>query len=943
MANATIASSLVSKPGDTRAVRVQTVDIQGDFQNISSHIYPDISSFISVRQSHHALLSSLTQPVDLLSLSELEPDYPSPHSFPLLLPLTVGVEIKQTVNECSPRLRSLCLSIDSISIMLNVKDISLISSLLQKWNLKPRQRSKNTTEVYGYEVAFEDAKLGLGLRKTDKFFVVDHVEASAGERLIKAGDILYAVNNTILSTTATMTLSDIVDYLASLPRPLTVSFARQLALSSVPEREETEFNFLGNEIDYGSSDKFDLTLARGTMTFMEDDVTLLRANVTKTEIGLQRKTTCDSMYAFRLQSNMSFNYYNLRAWAWEPLLEPGVIILTANYQNPNQGSRELSIELSDRHEPLCINLTDAGVESISRLGCWAKPVHRKHSDDQTTGLPHGEAQEEMTVAHRAASAALQFAQRQKHENANSKPFVIRNRSGCSIAFVLQRHSKNCTANSQTAFGATGGYPGLREYSQAEVRVLDSDSESKFYVDIVSDESKASGRRFPFLTISIQATGDFALDPVCNLDISQPGETLVPLFDLLPDSLDTLQNIHNVKHWASWRVEQTVEKTNLTFGGPIQLVSSLRETVEIGLTYDATGSEHDQFASIGKCGAGDTLFLPLWLGLRRCSWSCVGRLNGEPDFTHLFGSSDNLNRLHGKYIELVSDKKDSKPSRFVSLSINEANGAFSISIDCCISYRNLLPTNIEWRVTCGLPPEATTVDSSSLSVQNSTGDEFLRSGELTEIFSRGYEGLYTQVRIVGRRSWSSWVSLSVSNSANSAGGEAPLEFRNFQILDAFDIPLNLGLRIARKGGCIDVVLFAEIWCANFTSLPLVFGCPKHEILRLHEEKDEGTPTDLSAAEAALREFSSLFESGASAAGPTGSNNGAVSGADVVEIHRIPEQCLPEAIEECFEYIEMEALKIKRSWWAGENPNAPRKPISQLETTDGWRWLSDAWVS
>ncbi|GKY92046.1 hypothetical protein MPSEU_000176100 [Mayamaea pseudoterrestris] len=937
-ANATISTTFESKIGTNRTSRVQVLEVQGDFQKLTSHIYPDISDMISVRSTHHSLLSILTRPMQELSTRPKTSDFCSAQRVPLLLPLTIGLEYKQKVYEYLPRVRSLCLSIDSLSMMLNTQDISLIHSLLHKWPAKQDKKSAKQSKLYGFEVSFEGVKLGLGLRKNGNAIVVDHVEPVAAEKSIEKGDIVHAINDTVLSDIESVALSDIVDHLASLSRPLTVSFSRHLALPSL--RLDAQLDYDASEVFYGSTDQIDLTLSTGSLTFLEDDVTLLRANLRQTEISLQRNMTCGTMYSVKVQSSISLDCYNLRAWTWEPFLEPGIFSITATYQDPRQGSRELSIELGDRNGPICMNLSDAGIESIGKL-CWSNM--RSDAVDSRSGLRdysdeavHRIEAEERIAVHKAANAALQFALRQKYETA--KPFVIRNRSGVPVAFALQQNLHNSVADQTLAYINPGDYPGMDAFSKGDVRFLGCDEEIKFFVDVASKDSNTSGRRFPSLTISLQATEEFAVEPVRDLDIGLAEETLVPLFEILASS----QNSTSVHQWASWSVEQTLEKTILTFGGSIQLISLIRETIEVGISVHKSlnGSARDEIIAIGKCSAGRPLSLPLWLGLRKCAWSCVCKFDKDPAFTCLFKSSENLRRLNGTYVRFASDASDNKLSRFVSLSVYEVNDAYTISIDCGISFRNLLPTNIEWKIASGLPPEAKMIDNSSLRSFDSIGDQFLPSGERAEIFCNGYDGLYTQIRIYERQSWSTWVSLSLSNNAEPMPQrDSSTEVREANITDALGFSLNVGVRITRKGGGIDVAIFAEVWCSNFTSLPVVFGCPQHEIISAQYSPEELQPTELTAAEAALREISLLFEGGGSETGPPGKNAGL--DADVVDIHRIPEQGSPEIVEECFEYNEMEGSRIKRNWWAGENPNAPRKALPYVDSCEDVRWLDESW--
>ena len=158
----------------------------------------------------------------------------------------------------------------------------------------------------------------------------------------------------------------------------------------------------------------------------------------------------------------------------------------------------------------------------------------------------------------------------------------------------------------------------------------------------------------------------------------------------------------------------------------------------------------------------------------------------------------------------------------------------------------------------------------------------------------------------------------------------------------NFPLTIMVRLTSKSSILEVTLFAELWCTNCTPLNLVFGSPKipsNSLMELDDE--ETTTTDVSAAEATLKEISSLFDSSGGAPGFRRNDN--LRQDLAYDVVRIPGQVTQHYTEECFEYIEVEDSAQSRRWWATEDA------FSTLESTDSidqkttsWIWLDKEWV-
>jgi hypothetical protein len=106
--------------------------------------------------------------------------------------------------------------------------------------------------------------------------------------------------------------------------------------------------------------------------------------------------------------------------------------------------------------------------------------------------------------------------------------------------------------------------------------------------------------------------------------------------------------------------------------------------------------------------------------------------------------------------------------------------------------------------------------------------------------------------------------------------------------------------------------------------------------------EEKTTEISTAEATLKEISSLFESGEGGAG-FGQNDDRFRDPrnDFV---RLPGQVSSCIVEECFEYLEVHESNVIRHWWATENPFMPKENWTALEeSAEHLNWIDKAWVS
>jgi hypothetical protein len=269
----------------------------------------------------------------------------------------------------------------------------------------------------------------------------------------------------------------------------------------------------------------------------------------------------------------------------------------------------------------------------------------------------------------------------------------------------------------------------------------------------------------------------------------------------------------------------------------------------------------------------------------------------------------------------------------------------------VSVQNLFPTVIDWEIATDSSLGGDIIDGSTLRAQRTGSLQLLRSGEQVEVLSKGHQFMKIRVRASKFGQWSTWASLILpkkriqqdsKQSSDTDVQEESISLLSVHVKDAFDIPLPLGLRIARKASGLDATFYSDLWCTNCTSLNLVFGCPMAQI-ESHDEcnTEDKRNKEISAAEATLKEISSLFESGE---GGTGLKQAEERSRELVsDVVRLPGQMASYITEECFEYLEVERSIVKRHWWASENPFSARNNISIIDQNCDIAWVDKAWVS
>lgn len=413
-----------------------------------------------------------------------------------------------------------------------------------------------------------------------------------------------------------------------------------------------------------------------------DDSTVTLSPGTVQEI---RKESVVSLTAI---GKFSVDYFHPRVAYWEPLLEPSQLFFLLEKQEgsiESQRPAQMALEMSDRlpgshsvrtnlaqsiyfreSSMVSVNITDAAaevlVQGLQRWKMWRQDV-------SSGMLDSGEAYESSEVlpptvfettassrpnepdraaAQRAAQAALVFAQKRGAETTknspSSKPFIFRNRTGMSIAFVQQGkgmrdngysrrrafESRGSSGGSETAIGE---YRGLERYKQRAITELADQEEAKLDIDLIEDESKNGsimGRsvrhfnnkvrsyegRYPDLSVAIQAVAGVTIEPLTDLQVFKVGSTIRYLI-VKKETYAAGTEIHSIR--VVWNVELEDNRRILTLSTAVRLVSSgLGIPAEVGVRRGTSRSESRSDASITSIGFASSnapLYMPLWLALK----------------------------------------------------------------------------------------------------------------------------------------------------------------------------------------------------------------------------------------------------------------------------------------------------------------------------------------
>ena len=929
---------------------IYSLTLNMDFQDVSSHMNPDISEIICIRPQHIAFLVGIMPSSDIELLNEtLLESGNDEYSTPLLLPLTLSVEFEQETKSQEPIQRSLAMTVDPISILFSNEDLKLVRAIVDGWTLAARNdRLPDINARHLYEVTFTSERLGLGLRKEAGRIIVDNIAELNNHDSIQTGDSLFAINGNAISDTSTISLNEMVSRLSSAPRPLTVTFLTS-SRSRIDNSFEDKIPQRDTSTIVGTNDKINVSIASAVVTVVEREVPLLKVSISMSKIACNIIRSKGTAVRLEASSGTNIDYYNLKLWGWEPFLDPGIFYLSMSFQDAYQGPRELSVEIGDKEVGFSINLTDSFIDTFSKILDWRKVADEERNDSSCKKFSKSDVSDDSALISArdfsvdAANAAFHFALRQK--GGVTKPFEFRNRSGISVAFSRNRaHQRN--GRSTEPLNYVGEYNGLQQYESKDISVLSNGEDLKFRIDVSSFADKWNCNnhtgRFPSFIVALQTTAGISVEPFDNLETSRTGEVLLPLLFGIKNSADLLQTPPTRK-WATWSVEQLDERTIVTIGSSIRVVSMLSQAVEIGISAVLNQNNMNSganFIHLGTLREGIQFNLPLWIAMQKQMWHFYVRLGAEFMFAPIFTVSPSgaitLQKKSTGCIECYQSS-GTKNSAWLAISHIDEGGMSLITIDCTVSIRNLLPIAIEWEVGIDATLDDSFTDGSLIRSQS------LLSGEEVEVLASSVHA--AKIRVCpteGNFMWSSWLTLSLPPSYDTtkpekqfgAEGASNIQedfYGTIYVKDGFHVNLPLGLRISSRVSGIDVTFYSDLWCTNSTSLNLLFG------LSMLFEKQVEPMKALSVGEATLKEISSLFESGEFTR-----KCDMVSRDGVNDIIRIPGQVSSYITEECFEYIEVEGTEVISRWWASENPFSTRESLMGSDQ-DQCKWIDKAWVS
>jgi hypothetical protein len=905
--NGSYGKKVEPEEGSSQLIDGVATTVNADFQNISSYILPDVSDMVYLQHRHSELVGDILPDVilkgnfdddagDATDDADNDPhmDQPDDNGVALLLPVTVGIEFEQIARTGCPTNRSVAINMEPLSLMISAEDLQLITALNKKW--RPHRNDSISSKELTYELDFHSDTLGLGLRKEGKRIVVD----ATREESMETGDFLISINGRVLEDVPLVT---VVEQLKREARPVRLGFSRKIAL---PENLD-DAPELSRVVAVRKSyiDNLDLSLTDATVTMLSNEVPILRGNVTGTRLHLVRRDETALFCRFSVLTTISIDYYHLRIWTWEPALEPGSCSLSAEFSDPCEGPKTLAVEVGDGDTgPLSFNLTHACAAALSKLQKWDTNPGRDTVDG---GEPT-----------RASNAALQFAKRQTISA--TKPYLFRNLTGVSCAFVIQRKGK-AILGPKRSFIAVGDYNGLKPDDSPEI--VAPGEETKFRLDRAAGSMRTDGYgRLPGLTVAFQAVAGLSIEPLESLQITRSGESLLPLSYTRTDAGGEAQPTAPV--WVSWFVDISDEMTILTLASTFRIASLMHTPIEIGIAINVAAS--DSVKSLGYVPKDHTGFcLPLWLCLRPVFRLYI-RPSGGYMYSHLYEyRSEEPGIINGatEYVECRA-KNQGQLSAWLAASSVRDGAASVISIGCCLSVRNALPIGIEWETSTNILQSNCTIDGSMCRGM------LLESGQAAEVMG-GQHAATIHIRL-RRADWSAWVALSLDKQSDAANT------RTVSLPDSFGVPFVVGIRIARRTVGLEATLFSEMWFVNTTPMNISFGAPFELVSGRISEDSATSEQDVSAAEAALKEISSLFEIGEEGTGIRQSK----AERNTPDIVLLPGHAGTIVTEECFEYIDVDNSVVKRRWWASENPNSSRQNLTTIEDDgDKWHWVDTCW--
>lgn len=252
------------------------------------------------------------------------------------------------------------------------------------------------------------------------------------------------------------------------------------------------------------------------------------------------------------------------------------------------------------------------------------------------------------AAQRAAQAALVFAKKRGAERSkksdSAKPFVFRNRTGVSIAFVAQQcghmHERDHKVRHASDLTAVGEYQGLDTYDSSHIQELADKEDARFSLDVVDGRKTTAASspatatksklrnyegRFPSLTVAIQAVSGITIQPLTDLQVFKFGSTVRHLLvrKELNDDGAASNSAIDYSIPVVWKVEIEDNRRVLTLSTAIRVVTTAFSTeMEIGIQFIHFDEpiEKSMISASGVSGIGtirqdSPFYLPLWVALK----------------------------------------------------------------------------------------------------------------------------------------------------------------------------------------------------------------------------------------------------------------------------------------------------------------------------------------
>lgn len=525
------------------------------------------------------------------------------------------------------------------------------------------------------------------------------------------------------------------------------------------------------------------------------------------------------------------------------------------------------------------------------------------------------------------------------------PFVFRNLSGL-----------------QVSFSARG----------IETTSIDNGREAQFLIDQGNmDGSERRFRKydgqFPAVEIDLEfdAVGtasflDFqgiCADPIGELPTDKVGSTvrLVRLYRTQADGTVISQQIKVV-----WAVELEENRRVLILSSAAIVKSfGCGRPFEVGVRFpdDPDG----QITTIGTTANNNTYHLPIWVESCFCpvdivvrpstanhNWStfpvlCLVENYWSADATEVYykwatemmastlgGVSCSLNtegdqtHHHPVWLTCTFDNTSGQKNE----SQHESEATTTVTIWPALTIRNLLPCGVEWEVSTDGSGSSVFDSSSARTCHRSRS--FLQCGGAVEVYTRDSLDNYTHARfkcvLTKKCNWSEWL-------VTKYDCPGPKLF-NIQCKDdACDEPLTIGVKVSPRpdGKGVNLILYAEIWLRNLTSLPLTFGAPSLQV-GTQEDLESTLPGKISA-DSALIELTSVLEANGFGLFGNDGDDDEDLGDDIVNT---PLQQCEDVFEEVFEYVSLNPKGgVERRWWASDNHVSLRQePVNAGQSNEAW---------